>query len=88
MQLQKGQKLKGGGRPKGSGNKVTKELKDMILAALDDVGGQSYLAARALDAPGPFLALLGKVLPKDVNNNVQIVDKAELLKNLAESLPK
>jgi hypothetical protein len=88
MTLIKGQKLKGAGRPKGSGNKATKELKDMILGALDDAGGQSYLAARALDTPGPFLALIGKVLPKDVNNNVQIVDKAELLKNLAESLPK
>jgi hypothetical protein len=73
---------------KGRPNKATKELKEMILGALDDAGGQAYLAARALDTPGPFLALLGKILPKDVNNNVQIVDKAELLKNLAESLPK
>lgn len=76
------------GRAKGTPNKINKDLKEMILGALDDAGGRSYLAARALDTPGPFLTLLGKVLPKDINNNVQVVDKAELLKNLAESLPK
>lgn len=73
---------------KGKPNKATKELKDMIIGALNDVGGQEYLAARALDTPGPFLALIGKILPKEVNNNVDIVDKAALLKSLAESLPK
>lgn len=44
-------------------NKVTKALKDMILGALDDNGGQAYLAQQARDNPGPFLALIGKVLP-------------------------
>jgi hypothetical protein len=34
----------GKGRPKGSRNKMTRALKDMILQALDDVGGQQYLA--------------------------------------------
>lgn len=35
----------------------------MILGALDDAGGQKYLAAQAIENPGPFLALVGKVLP-------------------------
>jgi len=56
---------KTGGRQKGVTNKVNRELKDMILGALSDVGGQSYLAARAIDCPGAFLTLVGKCLPKD-----------------------
>lgn len=54
------------GRPKGKPNKVTKELKDMILGALDDAGGQAYLAQQAVENPGPFMTLVGKVLPKEV----------------------
>jgi len=49
-------------------NKVTKELKDMILQALDDVGGVSYLAERAADprTASAFLTLVGKTLPMTV----------------------
>ena len=39
----------------------------MILGALDDAGGQRYLARQAIENPGPFLALLGKILPTQVN---------------------
>jgi hypothetical protein len=56
----------GPGRPKGSVNKTTKALKDMILGALDDAGGQQYLLKQALDNPNQFLALIGKVLPMQV----------------------
>lgn len=35
----------------------------MILGALDKAGGVAYLTERAKDTPGPFLALVGKVLP-------------------------
>ena len=38
---------RGVGRTKGVPNKVTKELKEMILGALDDAGGQAYLARQA-----------------------------------------
>jgi len=58
---------KTGGRKKGVTNVVTKELKDMILGALDDAGGQTYLAQQAIDNPGAFMSLVGKVLPKDMN---------------------
>lgn len=60
----KGQKT--GGRRKGTPNKLTGELKDLILQALSEAGGVEYLKARALDTPGPFLALVGKVLPLQV----------------------
>ena len=54
---------KGKGRPKGSSNKNTAALKDMILGALAQAGGQDYLARQSEANPGPFLALVGKVLP-------------------------
>lgn len=58
----------GMGRKKGATNKVPREVKVMILQALDKAGGVTYLVARAKDpktAPA-FLALLGKVLPLQV----------------------
>ena len=57
---------KGKGRPKGVVNKNTAALKDMILKALDKAGGVDYLVAQAKENPGPFLLLVGKVLPMTV----------------------
>ena len=57
---------KTGGRQKGGQNKITKALKDMILGALDDAGGQEYLARQAEENPAAFLTLVGKVLPLQV----------------------
>jgi len=56
------------GKPKGAVAKVTKELKDMILQALDDAGGVKYLTARAKDpkTASAFLTLVGKTLPMTV----------------------
>ena len=65
----------GKGRPVGAKNKVTRQLKEMILGALDDAGGQAYLAAQAHDNPQAFMALLGRVLPTtlagDSNNPIR-----------------
>jgi hypothetical protein len=57
---------RGVGRVKGVPNKVTKELKEMILGALDDAGGQVYLARQADENPTAFLTLVGKVLPMSI----------------------
>lgn len=56
----------GGGSRKGIPNKVTADLKGMILGALDDAGGRDYLAKQALTNAGAFLTLVGKVLPMQV----------------------
>lgn len=57
------------GKPKGAKTKVTAELKDMILKALDGAGGVDYLQARAEDpkTASAFLTLIGKVLPMQVS---------------------
>lgn len=57
------------GRPKGVPNKSTQLLKDAILKAATDAGDgdmAAYLAKQATDNPGPFMALLGKVLPLQI----------------------
>lgn len=58
----------GKGRVKGTPNKATKQLKDMILGALDNAGGVEYLTERANDpkTASAFLTLIGKVLPMQV----------------------
>lgn len=64
--FKKGEKRPGQGRPKGSVNKDTALIRDMIAQALDEVGGVQYLATVAQTHPGPFLALVGKVMPVQV----------------------
>lgn len=55
-----------GGSRKGIPNKVTSEVKQMVLAALDGAGGVGYLIEQAHAKPAAFLALLGKVMPLQV----------------------
>jgi hypothetical protein len=61
----------GKGRKAGVPNKVTGDVKAMILGALEQAGGQAYLADQAEQNPGAFMALVGKVLPKDLKVDQQ-----------------
>lgn len=63
--------IKTGGRKKGTPNKENKALKEMILGALSEVGGQSYLAEQAINNPSAFMQLVGKVLPTELKNQVE-----------------
>ena len=78
------------GRPKGAANKTTALLKDAILKAAENAGNKigdnglvSYLEEQAATNPGPFMALLGKVLPMqiagDPDNPLQTVTRIELV---------
>ena len=81
--LRQGNRIAPGGRREGAGrkpgvpNKLSADIKNMILNALSDVGGEQYLAARARDCPIAFLSLLGKVLPMQIaseNGGALLVD--------------
>ncbi len=77
------------GRPKGSANKVQADVKAMILGALEQAGGQQYLAEQAEANPAAFMGLVGKVLPKDVRAEVSGAIElvlAEKLKQARERL--
>lgn len=74
MRFPKGHRPKnaGIGRVKGVRNKVTVELKAMIEGALSDVGGRRYLAVQAQENPAAFMALVGKLIPRDLNVSGEI----------------
>jgi hypothetical protein len=54
---------KTGGRKPGTPNKISADIKTMILCALSAKGGQKYLERQADENPTAFLTLLGKILP-------------------------
>jgi hypothetical protein len=55
------------GRAQGSQNKITRALKESILQALEEAGGNEgavgYLRRLAIENSSAFASLLGKVLP-------------------------
>lgn len=55
------------GRRKGTPNAITRDLREIVRAALEGVGGQAYLQRQAEENPTAFLTLVGKCLPKDVS---------------------
>ncbi len=65
--VEAGRRPKTGGRVKGTPNKTTATLKEMILGALDRKGGVDYLIEQAGSNPTAFLTLVGKVLPLQVD---------------------
>lgn len=69
---------RGKGRPKGATNKNSKLLKDAILLAAELEGNKfgergmvSFLQKHAEENPVAFLSLMGRVLPLQVNAEIQ-----------------
>ena len=55
----------GAGRPPGAQALISKEIRGMVLEALQGVGGVNYLMAVAITKPEVFCGLVGKVLPPE-----------------------
>ena len=77
------------GRPKGVPNKTTQILKDAILKAAEQAGNKvgddgmvSYLEVQATENPGPFMSLLGKVLPMQITGEGGGSVQVELVKRV------
>jgi hypothetical protein len=68
----------GMGRRKGSKNKLPADVRNMVLEALERVGGVEYLVERATDQPKAFMSLVGHTMPKEV--------KGELLISLSDRM--
>lgn len=81
--MPRGGKRPGSGRKLGVPNKLHGDIKAMILAALDAAGGAAYLLEQAHKNPGPFMALVGKILPTQLNVDAKV--SLEVLVNQAIS---
>jgi hypothetical protein len=80
MAWPKGKKrgYKTGGRKKGGPQRIvpgpkSPELREMVLRALGKAGGAAYLERIARSKfPGPFIALVGRLLPQQVKAEVDV----------------
>ena len=57
---------KTGGREKGTPNKLTTDVRAMILATLDRAGGEDYLLEQATANPKAFMSLLARIIPAQI----------------------
>lgn len=66
--MAKGQKT--GGRQKGTPNKVTRAVRELVVEALDDVGGKDWLIKLAKEDPKTFSGLIGRVIPTQIEGQL------------------
>ena len=55
------------GRPKGSPNRITVQMREAFSMALDELGGVEYLVKFGQQNPKAFITLLSKMLPRELN---------------------
>jgi len=65
----KGQSGNPTGRKPGTPNKLTGEVRAMVLQALEGAGGADYLLQQAQANPTAFLTLVGKLMPTKVEGD-------------------
>ena len=80
MPAHKGTQPPGGSR-KGIPNRITADVRAMILAALDRVGGEDYLAEQATANPKAFMNLLGRIIPTQLTG----ADNKDLFPDLSDA---
>ena len=71
----------GKGRPRGIQNRLTRTMKEAIEKAFDNVGGPAYLEKMANGTATDrqaFMALIGRLLPMQVNSNIDQRIRVEL----------
>lgn len=76
-----------GGRQAGTPNQLP-DLRALTLKALMKAGGVEYLTRQAAENPGPFLGLLGKVMPREVHAELsgELKIRAEVRRDLVEKV--
>jgi hypothetical protein len=64
------------------------DLRALTLKALMNAGGVSYLEEQARENPGPFMGLLGKVMPREVHTELtaEVRHRHEVRRDLVEKL--
>ena len=77
MPFKKGQSGNKDGRPKGAENKITKTVKETVLAAFNDLqqDAKANITSWAKDNPTEFYKIAAKLIPTEVNANVEVNKK-------------
>ena len=75
----------GSGRKKGSVNRETKALKEMVMGALDKKGGEDYLVRQADENPVAFMSMVSKYIPAEVKMDAEM--KGSLTFNFIRAIP-
>ena len=60
---------KTGGRKKGTPNKHTRHIRELIRASLETAGGEAYLARMAEEQPAAYLSLVGRLVPLELRGD-------------------
>ena len=82
----RGKKPLGSGRKKGSQNKLTVNLKMAVEEAFNKLGGATWLVRVAQKDPAAFCSLLGRLIPKQVEQSGSI--DVNVLRDRLESAKK
>jgi hypothetical protein len=69
----------GAGRPPGSPNTITRDLRAAIIGAFEAKGGQAYLERIADEDPRVFCSLLAKLVPTVLEGNPEAPVTLEIL---------
>lgn len=78
-QFKKGQpRPKGAGRKKGQANRMTVAVKEAIMNAFEEVGGEKYLVNVAHNDPKTFCTLLGKILPAEIKAEMELAGEVHI----------
>ena len=83
MTKTKEKKPKTGGRKKGTPNKTTKALKEAVMGAFEQAGGEKYLTKIAEDDPKTFCSLLGRILPTEMKGELDLKTHMVIIKDMA-----
>lgn len=68
----------GPGRPKGSKNRLSLAVRDMVEEALEGVGGVEYLKTQAIANPNAFLSLIAKLMPTELSGSLSVIHEDAL----------
>lgn len=71
MKPQKGVPRTRGGSRKGIPNVVTRDIREMIRASLDEAGGVAYLLRQAEANPASYMALVAKIIPQQIDATIR-----------------
>lgn len=70
--FQKGQRVPGSGRKKGSLNKIPMNIKKMVESALFKLGGDDYLVGLSKTHPDLFIGLVKAIIPLQVRAAITV----------------